>query len=71
MMNIRNYIDGILFFLTFLWIYYYYHFQEFDPTNHYLEEDSGGEENFMVNIMWFIHCNSSKKDALTHCKDSR
>jgi len=71
LMDSRNIIDGIICCLTAIWIWYYLEFRKFDPHNHYLELDSGGDENFMVNIMWYIHCSSSIKEADTYCKDSR
>ena len=68
-MSIDVATDLIYFALVVIWVKSYEDLKEFDPTNHFLEEDHGPEENFMVNVLWYIHCSSSTEDA-HWCRDS-
>ena len=55
-------IELALFILELMWISDYSRYKAYDETNKWAEGDYGGEENFMLNIIWYIHCNNPYSD---------
>ena len=55
-------IDLLLFIFVCKWIHDFYEHMHFNPDNKFmLTGDAGTEGNMMLNMMWEIHCTSTKR----------
>ena len=50
------------FITVLIWLYDYNRFSKYDPNNLFHKTDSNPDVNFIMNVLWQIHCNSSVLD---------
>ena len=71
LLQVVTFIELALFSLTVMWIYDSVRLQIPDPYNLWLEDDMKSDENFIVNVLWHIHCSNPTDDKhIEICKNT-
>jgi len=55
-MSTLTLLEAFLFASEVIWISDWKRLQAYDQTNAWAEEDLGNEKNFVINVLWHIHC---------------